>query len=132
MDLLCIDKQVMKKEKLTILLIEDSKIIRGRLSSLLKELRNVNQVLEAGSYEEAMEVLLWQMVDVVVLDIGLPGKSGVDILRSLQERQWKPTVIVLTNQADDYLKNLCLSLGATHFLDKSKDFDMIADIVTSS
>lgn len=119
----------MEKEKLTIMLVEDSRIIKERLICMLKELRNVQQVLQAGTYDEAFHLLQQGVADVLLLDIGLPGKSGIDILRSINENKWELTIIVLTNQADDYYKDLCLSLGAGYFLDKTKDFEKIPGIV---
>lgn len=119
----------MKKEKLIILLVEDSRIIKERLICMLKELKNVQQVLEAGTYDEAFRLLQEKVADVLLLDIGLPGKSGIDVLRSINEYKWELTIIVLTNQADNYYRNLCFSLGAGHFLDKTKDFDKIPGIV---
>lgn len=126
---LCINKQGMKKEKLIVMLVEDSRIIRERFTCLLKELKNVQQVLEAGTYEEAILILQQEVTNVILLDIGLPGKSGIDILRSINEHKWELTIIMLTNQADNYYRNLCFSLGADHFLDKTKDFDKIAGII---
>lgn len=119
----------MEKEKLTIMLVEDSRIIKERLICMLKELRNVHLVLQAGTYDEAFRLLKQEVADVLLLDIGLPGKSGIDVLRSINEYKWKLAVIVLTNQAGDYYKNLCFSLGAGYFLDKTNDFEKIPAIV---
>jgi DNA-binding NarL/FixJ family response regulator len=126
---LCINKQAMENEKLIILLVEDSRIIKERLICMLKELKNVQQVLDAGTYDEAFGLLQQDVADVIVLDISLPGKSGIDVLKAINEYKWEPTIIVLTNQADNYYKSLCFSLGAGHFLDKTRDFDKIPGIV---
>ena len=128
---LCINKQAMENEKLIILLVEDSRIIKERLICMLKELKNVQQVLDAGTYDEAFRLLQQEVADVIVLDIGLPGKSGIDILKTINEYKWELTVIILTNQADNYYESLCFSLGAGHFLDKTRDFDKIPGIVAS-
>lgn len=115
---------------LAILLVEDSTLIRERLSSMLTELKNVATVQEAGNYEEALGILQEGKTDVVILDIGLPGKNGIDVLRAINQQQWELKTFVLTNQVDNYFKNLCLSLGAVDFLDKSKDFEKIPGLIT--
>jgi CheY-like chemotaxis protein len=120
----------MTNNMLAILLVEDSTLIRERLSSMLTELKNVAEVQEAGNYEEALGILQEGKTDVVILDIGLPGKTGIDVLRVINQQQWELKAFVLTNQVDNYLKKLCLSLGATDFLDKSKDFDKIPGLIT--
>jgi DNA-binding NarL/FixJ family response regulator len=121
----------MEKDKLIVLLVEDSAIIKERLICLLQELKNVQQVLQAGTYDEAFQILQQEVAHVLLLDIGLPGKSGIDILRSINEHKWELTIIVLTNQTDNYYKNLCFSLGAGYFLDKTKDFDKVPGIVAA-
>jgi DNA-binding NarL/FixJ family response regulator len=119
----------MKKEKLMILIVEDSILIKERLKAMLLELDNVNQVLEAGTYEEAFRMLEQGVPNVLLLDLGLPGKSGIDLLRTIAQHKWELTIIVLTNQVGSYYKDLCLSMGAHHFLDKTKDFDKVPSLV---
>ena len=117
------------KEKLMILIVEDSILIKERLKAMLLELDNVNQVLEAGTYEEAFRELEQGVAHVLLLDIGLPGKSGIDLLRVISQYKWELTIIVLTNQIDNYYKNICLSMGAHYFLDKTRDFYKVPGIV---
>ena len=119
----------MKKEKIKILVVEDSILIKERLKDMLLELDKVNQVLEAGTYEEAFRMLEQGMAHVLLLDLGLPGKSGIDLLRAIGQHKWELSIIVLTNQASNYYKNLCLSMGAHHFLDKTKDFEKVPLLV---
>jgi two-component system OmpR family response regulator len=129
MNLLCINNKGMKKEKLMILIVEDSILIKERLKAMLLELDNVHQVLEAGTYEEAFRMLEQGVPNVLLLDLGLPGKSGIDLLRTIAQHKWELTIIVLTNQTSSHYKKLCLSIGAHHFLDKTKDFDKVTALV---
>jgi len=121
----------MKKEQLMILIVEDSIIIKERLKAMLMELDNVKEVLEAGNYEEAFSILAQSTVDVLLLDLNLPGKSGIDILRTIGRHHWELTIIVLTNQSDNYYKNLCLSMGAHYFLDKTRDFEKVPSMIAN-
>lgn len=119
----------MQNEKLIVLLVEDSPIIRERLMTMLQELKNVQRVFQAENYEEAVDILSLQPANVLLLDLGLPGKSGIDLLRAIDQNQWKLSIIIFTNQADEYYRKLCLSLGAHYFLDKTKDFDKIPALI---
>jgi DNA-binding NarL/FixJ family response regulator len=121
----------MKKDKLIVLLAEDSTIIKERLICMLKEINNVQQILEAGTYKDVFRILQQGIADVLLLDIRLPGKNGIDILRTINQQKWEPTIIVLTNQTDNYYKNLCFSLGAAYFLDKTIDFDQVPGIAAN-
>ncbi|HQW23997.1 MAG TPA: response regulator, partial [Bacteroidia bacterium] len=68
--------------------------------------------------------------DVIILDIKIPGKSGVEVLPELKTKSYAK-VIMLTNYSDAYYKNLCMKLGAEYFLDKSNEFEKINEILMS-
>jgi DNA-binding NarL/FixJ family response regulator len=120
----------MKKTKLMVLIVEDIPLIRERLKAMLQELDNVKEILEAGNYEEAFHHLSKNDTDVMLLDLNLPGKSGFEILREIGKQHWELTIIVLTNQANNFYKTLCLSLGAHYFLDKTADFEKVPVIIS--
>lgn len=119
----------MKSNKLRLLIVDDSVFIALRLKEFLLELENVIVVGHAENYYDA--VLLTQAVnpDVMLLDIHLNGKSGIDVLAHLKQNNNSVRVIMFTNYADGYFKNSCLRLGADYFLDKSKDFDKIPKVL---
>jgi DNA-binding NarL/FixJ family response regulator len=120
----------MLKNKLMILIVEDSPLIRERLKMMILELDNVKEVLEAGNYEEAFTHLAKKNTDVLLLDLNLPGKSGLDILRELSQRHWELTIIVLTNRNHAHYEKLCLMLGADYFLDKTAEFEKVPAIIS--
>jgi DNA-binding NarL/FixJ family response regulator len=116
-------------KQLAILVVDDSPLIISRLADLLSELPNVTAVHAAGSYEKAVEVLPQVQPDVAVLDINLPGKSGIEVLKYIKTNAPAVTVIMLTNQSGDYYRDLCKKLGADYFLDKSIGFDEAPNII---
>lgn len=67
--------------------------------------------------------------DLVLLDINLPGKSGIELLRKIKGSGSECEVIMITNHADDYYKKVCRDLGADYFLDKSIEFSMLPEII---
>ncbi|NCU06241.1 MAG: response regulator, partial [Chitinophagaceae bacterium] len=66
---------------------------------------------------------------IALLDINLPGKSGIDILNYIKEKNTGCRVVMITNHAFDSYRKKCIELGAEHFLDKSSDFEKIPTIL---
>lgn len=119
----------MEKSKLVILIVDDNKRFVERMIGLLDDVSNISYINVASDYEEARKILERERPDLVLLDINLPGKSGIELLRRIKESSWNCEVIMITNHADDYYRQQCNNLGASHFLDKSSDFGMVPGIV---
>jgi CheY-like chemotaxis protein len=64
----------------------------------------------------------------VILDIHLPDRSGVEVLKTLKRSVHAPMVVVLTNSAYPELERQCLEERADFFLDKAKDFEKLFQI----
>lgn len=112
-----------------ILIVDDNNKYIERLISLLNEAGNESQVFVANDYNKGVEILANEKPDIVLLDVNLPGKSGIEILRHIREEAWKCKVIMATNHACKSYRNLCLEAGADRFLDKSKDFEKIPAVI---
>jgi two-component system OmpR family response regulator len=88
-------------------------------------MENVWNIQKAHSYEEAVHMLTMHRYDYLLLDINMPGKSGISLLQTIRESGWKGRVIMLSNSAEASYKQHCLSLGASYFLDKTSDFEKV-------
>lgn len=97
--------------------------------ALLSESKNNWEFNTASNYDQAIQQILTSDPDVILLDINLPGKSGIEILRHIKISGKTGEIIMITNHADEYYKLQCRQLGATHFMDKSYDFALIPDII---
>src|ERR1700712_2412125 len=115
----------MKAGKKTILIVDDSALIVKRLIDMLNELESL-EIKNANNYTDAVQLIKNTKPDILLLDINLPDKSGIDVLRITKEQNPSTKVIMITNQSDDYYRKLCMRLGADHFIDKSKEFEQIA------
>jgi DNA-binding NarL/FixJ family response regulator len=115
----------------TLLIVDDSPMIIERLLDALKDHETVKKILTATSYEEAVEVMAGSKPDIVLLDIQLTGRNGIDLLKFIVHEHPDIKVIMFTNHADENYFKLCRQLGALYCLDKSKDFDLIPGILTS-
>ncbi|HTI92918.1 MAG TPA: response regulator transcription factor [Puia sp.] len=122
----------MNKHKKTVLIVDDSLLIMERMIPILEEIDNISFVVQAGSFREAVEVLRTLNPDMVLLDINLPDKSGIDLLHFIRAKQMEITVLMITNQTDSYYMEICHKLGAKYFLDKSKDIDLISGVLATA
>jgi two-component system chemotaxis response regulator CheY len=115
----------------TILIVDDSPLITERMQAMLRELDHIGSVECTGDYPSALQLLVKISPDIVLLDINLPGRSGLDLLRHIKSNYPSTVVIMLTNQSGDFYQNICKKLGADYFIDKSKDFEDIPLIVSA-
>jgi DNA-binding NarL/FixJ family response regulator len=99
-------------------------MFRQRVICLLND-RNLNPVLQACNYEEAVDWLLKTKVHLALLDISMPGKNGIELLKLIRSSYPGTKVWMISNHADETYKQLCLSTGADYFFDKSLDFEEI-------
>lgn len=120
------------QHRTSVFLVEDSPAIRARLASRLVNLANVEIVGEAETADAAVEGILREHPDSVLLDIRLLNGTGLDVLRKVHPQEPDTVFIVLTNEPDERYRKLYLGAGAAHFLDKSNEFDkavaLIADL----
>jgi DNA-binding NarL/FixJ family response regulator len=84
-----------------VVLVDDQTLIRQGIRSLLELAGDVTIVAEAGDGDEAVAVIERERPDVVLLDLRMPRKNGVGVLRELQARGLPASVIVLTTFDDD-------------------------------
>jgi DNA-binding NarL/FixJ family response regulator len=122
----------MKKEKRTVLIVDDSILILERMIPLMEEIENISFVIHAASYKEGLEVLSRLTPDMVLLDINLPDKSGIELLRLIKERHLEIAVLMISNNAGPYYRDICKKLGAQDFLDKSTDIDLIPSVLSNA
>jgi CheY-like chemotaxis protein len=120
----------MKNGKI-VLIVDDSILIFDRMILMLAEIGNIQSVVHASNYNEAIELLNGLTPDLALLDIHLPGKSGIELLRTIKRMYRGIKVFMITNYASDYYRNLCTTLGADHFFDKSKDFNLIPKFISA-
>lgn len=111
--------------QIKVLIVDDSPIVRERLVAILSELAGIEIVGQAENITEAINALGKFRPDVVILDIRMPGGSGIDVLHHIKQTGTGLMVIILTNYAFPEYRQRCLDAGANFFLDKSTEFDQI-------
>jgi two-component system, NarL family, response regulator DevR len=111
-----------------IFIVDDSKALRDRLVSMLSELEGIEVVGQAGNAAEAISGIRRLRPRVVVLDIQMPGGSGIEVLRTIKREAPPTVVLMLTNHTQAQYREKCMELGADYFLDKTRDLDKLAEI----
>lgn len=114
---------------INVFIVDDSEIVRERLTSLLSEVPAINIVGAADNPLAATESIVALRPDVVILDIFLNGGSGIHVLKSIRAKQITSKVIMLTNYAQEEYRRKCFEEGADYFFDKSIEFDKVAEVI---
>lgn len=99
-----------------IVLIDDHEIVRLGLKTLLGDISWVEVVAEGGSAEEALQLVAKYRPDVVVMDIRMPGESGIAACQKIVTRFPSVKVIMLTSYDEDALIFKALEAGASGFV----------------
>ena len=113
----------------TVFIVDSSTIVRERLSVLLAELDSVDVIGHAHSAATAISAIRSDKPDLVIQDIHTADGSGIDLLHAIKQAACPPLVIVLTNDAYPAYRKVYLQAGADFFLDKSREFDQIPNVL---
>ena len=101
-----------------ILICDDHKIVRDGLRQILHQLQCVTNIGEAGDGNEALTLLKSDAFDIILLDISLPGKSGLEVLQSVKEKWPATNVLMLSMHPQEQYAIRALNLGASGYLTK--------------
>jgi DNA-binding NarL/FixJ family response regulator len=110
-------------------LVDDQTLVRQGIRSLLELSDSIRVVAEAGDGMQAVEVIPRVKPDVVLLDMRMPGMSGLDVLNALASTNQLPPTIILTTFDDDQLVLAGLKAGARGYLLKDVSLDQLVDAV---
>lgn len=105
-----------------VILCDDHAVVRrGIRDTLAEEAVDIQVVAEAGSYAEVREALRNNPCDVLVLDLNLPGRGGLEVLATLRESESPVKVLIVSMYPEDQYAIRCLRAGAQGYLNKAGD-----------
>jgi DNA-binding NarL/FixJ family response regulator len=116
---------------LRVLLVEDSKVLTERLTEAIRQISEVNLIGTADTEAGAIAAVKRDPVDVIILDLHLKQGTGFGVMRALVSEPVKPRIVVLTNYDLPEYKSAAAALGATHFLDKARDYGRLGEVLRS-
>jgi len=112
-----------------VFIADDSRVVAERLAGLLEEVPGARLVGQAGDVPAAVNGIHKMKPDAVILDLHMPGGSGLDVLRAIRTDHPDVYVLICTNFPYPEYREECLAAGANLFLDKSADFERIPSIL---
>lgn len=103
---------------LKVLIADDHTLIREGLKRILKTAQEITEVREAGNAREVTEEVKKGDLDIVILDISLPGKNGLELLKDLKQEYPKLPVLMLSMHPEDRFAIRALKAGASGYVTK--------------
>jgi two-component system invasion response regulator UvrY len=113
------------ERNLTFLIADDHEIVRRGLRGLLLEEFPESVVIEAGSAGEALERTEGRAFDLALVDINLPGRDGLELLRDLRRLHPRLPVLVVSAHAEEEFALRALKLGAAGYVSKQSASDIL-------
>ena len=111
-----------------LLIVDDSAALRARLAAIFSLIEGIEVVGQAQNAPEALASIRALRPEIVILDIQMPGGSGIDVLREVKRDYPQTIVIMLTNHAEPQYRKRCMDLKADYFLSKSTDSKLLIEI----
>lgn len=114
-----------------VVLCDDHAVVRRGIRDTLTEALDIEITAEAASYAELRDVLRTASCDVLLLDLNLPGRSGLEVLASVRETHSAIKVLVVSMYPEDQYALRCLRAGAQGYANKASDpVELIAAVRT--
>jgi len=110
-------------------LVDDQTLVRAGIRALLELSDSVEVVAEAADGEEAIRIIPEAKPDVVLLDLRMPGKSGLDVLNTLGAKKLLPPTIILTTFDDDQAVLAGIQAGARGYLLKDVTLEQLVNAI---
>jgi DNA-binding NarL/FixJ family response regulator len=101
-----------------ILITDDHAVVRRGLREILADSLEGATFSESGNADDALRVMAKQHISILVLDINMPGRSGLDLLKDVKRMYPRLPVIVLSVQPEDQYALRCLKAGASAYVNK--------------
>ena len=112
-------------EEVTIVVADDSHLVRDCLGEFFANTQGCKVVGMAEDGEEAVKMIRALRPQIVVLDISMPYKSGIDVLKEIRSEDSETVIIMFTANPSRALEEACRNEGANHFLCKTQVLELL-------
>jgi DNA-binding NarL/FixJ family response regulator len=111
--------------KIRVLVVDDHPIMRFGIAAIIEATPDMTTIAQAGSGEEAVELFEMHLPDITLMDLRLPGMSGVEAIRALISRHQDAKFVVLTTYEGDEDIHQALEAGARSYIIKGMPHDAL-------
>ena len=112
-------------KELRVVLADDSVLIQDYMKRFLLRIKGCNLVGVAGDGHEALIMIQMLHPHVVLLDVSMPRRNGIEVLREVRKRGSEVAVIIFTADPNPGLKEACLAAGANYFVCKTEFCELV-------
>ncbi len=113
-----------------VLIADDHPLLRRGMAQVLGATGEIEVVAEADSAEAALQALAKAEVDVAVLDVNMPGRSGLEIVPEIRELYPRTAILILSQYPEEQLAVRAIRAGASGYLTKESAPDLLISAVT--
>jgi DNA-binding NarL/FixJ family response regulator len=111
-----------------VIVVDDSNVLRERVIEMLDELSGIQIIGQAANSKDALYSIQKLKPDMVILDIQMPGGSGIEIIPKIKQQEPSPRIIIFTNFPYPQYRKKCEEAGADYFFDKSTEFETLINL----
>lgn len=115
-----------------VVVADDHAVVRQGLRQILSAAVDVQVVGEAGNGLAALDIVADREVDVVLLDIAMPGKSGIDVLKTLHARHPRLPILILSIYPEDQYAVRLIKAGAAGYLSKEAAPEQLIEAIRTA
>jgi two-component system, NarL family, invasion response regulator UvrY len=112
-----------------VIITDDHPVVRHGIRQILEDDERISLIHEASDGKELIDHLMKQEYDVVLLDISLPGRSGLDLIPQIKKINAKTSVLILSMHSEDLYAIQAIKLGASGYLTKSSAPDELISAI---
>lgn len=115
--------------RLRILIVDDHPIVRQGLKQTLADASDIGEIGEAATPQQALDLVRERQWDAVVLDIGLPGRGGLEVLKDIKQKVPRLPVLILSMHSEDQYAVRSVRAGAAGYLTKEAATEKLVDAI---
>lgn len=124
------EKTVSKEASITrLLIVDDHPVVREGLSELINREMDVRVVAAADTADQAIDILRTEQIDVAVVDLSLPGLSGIELIRIIRDEFPDMPVLVLSMHDEQFYAERALRAGARGYVMKQESIDHVIEAI---
>lgn len=117
---------------INVLIVDDHALVRAGLKQILASYPDVNAAADAGNGQAALERIRSVAFDVAVVDLTMPGLSGIDLIKRLKQERPRCQVVVLSMHKEDQFALRALRAGASGYLTKDAAPELLVDAIRTA